>query len=87
MSRVKRAARHGSGTWEVRIDGQTVNVHFARIVYRCAVCLSVLQVLDHGLKCKVDTTHRGFVHRDESTQKVDILSTQLLETEIRIYGR
>jgi hypothetical protein len=49
----------------VKINGRMVDLYGARIVYRCAVCLGDLRIVNSGLKCKADETHRGFVHRDE----------------------
>ena len=53
------------GGHKININGEWVNIHYARLVYRCAICLSGLKRVDAGLKCKQDESHRGFVHQTE----------------------
>lgn len=49
----------------VRIDGRTIDINFARIVYCCRVCGSELKKRDAGLVCIANPEHRRFIHRDE----------------------
>lgn len=50
----------------IKINGQDVNIDFARIVYRCAECLGRLRRKDAGLVCCNNEQHRGFIHRNEA---------------------
>ena len=67
----KQSRLHARGTpggWLIRINGKSVNVYFARIVYRCRECLCKLEIRRAGLECLKDETHRGFIHKDEATK-------------------
>lgn len=57
-----------SGGHLIRIEGRRVNIHLARLVYRCAHCYGPLEKKEFGLKCQADPEHRGFVHRNVVAQ-------------------
>jgi len=60
-----RDTRSGTiGGHHIRIDGKRVDINLARIVYRCRQCSGKLKRHNFGLKCKGNSTHRGFIHRD-----------------------
>lgn len=68
MSRVKRQMRNTRTSHAIHINGQWVNIDFARIVYRCAECYSELKRQGAGLVCVRDDKHRRFIHqRDVET--------------------
>ena len=59
--------RHATGH-TITIAGKRLNIHYARLVYRCEVCHSNLERHNAGLKCVANHDHRGFIHRNEATQ-------------------
>ena len=65
MSRFRRSPRVVGGH-SIKINGQLLNVHYARIVYKCAECFGDLERHDFGLRCQNDHGHRHFIHRDEA---------------------
>ena len=67
MSRLARREARTRGGATVRISGKTVNLYYARIVYRCEECLGDLELRNAGLVCKADHNHKGFIHRDDAT--------------------
>jgi len=56
--------RGSSGGHIIRIEDQRVNIHLARLVYRCGHCYGPLVRVEFGLKCQADPEHRGFIHRN-----------------------
>lgn len=57
-----------SGGHKIKIKGRLVNVHLARIVYRCEACHGNLERHNKGLRCTTNPAHRGFVHRSQAEQ-------------------
>ena len=66
MSRVKRQMRNTRISHAVKINGEWINIAFARIVYRCAVCHSELKRRDAGLVCIRDDSHRRFIKQADA---------------------
>ncbi len=72
----------------IKIEGRVLNILFAKIVYRCAICHCKLERRRVGLECLLDETHRGFVHRDDAKKikaKVDE-QTNEIEAAYEIVG-
>lgn len=65
MSKVKLQMRNTRISHAIKINGELINIDFARIVYRCAVCHSELKKQNAGLVCARDTKHRRFIHQRE----------------------
>ena len=64
-----RPNRLGSGGGHyLKIRGERINIHIARLMYRCEVCFSKLERVDFGLKCKANRGHKGIVHQREIEQ-------------------
>lgn len=70
MSRYTRLHAETTGGHVIRIAGRPLNIHFARIVYRCGECFGELRKKNAGLVCKTDPSHRGFIHRDDARAKM-----------------
>lgn len=74
--RSRQAKFHARGTpggHMIRIGGERLNIHFARIKYLCIHCLGELRIKNFGLKCTLNDTHYGFIRNDEAkkiTQEV-----------------
>ena len=68
MSRLARKEARTTGGATVRICGKVVNLYLARIVYRCEECLGELELWNAGIICKVDHSHKGFVHQTEAAK-------------------
>lgn len=69
MTRIAR--RRTTGGHDILICGNLVNVHLAKIVYKCSECFDDLERVNMGLKCVGNPEHRGFIHRDEAQQIKD----------------
>lgn len=80
MSRFNRSPRTAGGH-AISIGGKKVNIHFARIVYKCAECLGDLERHNMGLRCKSDHNHRRFIHRDEAEKIKQQQQQQMAEVE------
>lgn len=63
---VKRREAFVRGQATIKINGKTLNLYFAKQVYRCAECLSPLRYRNSGLACSENDEHRGFIHREEA---------------------
>ena len=81
MTRIARRAARTTGGHDIRICGKLVNIHLAKIVYKCEHCFGDLERHGMGLRCKSNHEHRGFIHRDrvgeieqQQAQNVDALS-------------
>lgn len=61
----RKFLRPTEGGHNLKIGGKLVNIHLARIVYKCEECFGDLKRVDFGLKCIANPAHRGFIHRDE----------------------
>jgi len=59
----RRAAMTTGGHDLTTIHGERINIHLAKIVYKCLYCLSDLEIKNHGLKCSDNHQHYGFIHR------------------------
>jgi hypothetical protein len=53
------------GGHDLHIKGKVVNIHLAKIVYKCEQCWADLIPHGMGLVCANDSAHRGFIHRKE----------------------
>jgi hypothetical protein len=73
-----------SGGHKIKIKGRLVNVHLARIVYRCEACHGQLKRQNKGLCCKANPTHRGFVHQSQA-ERVEQVQAGNLEKLNNIY--
>jgi len=66
MSKVRRdQLRHVTGGNAVHINGESVNIYFARLAYRCAVCFGELEIAGAGVRCAANNEHRRFVRKDD----------------------
>lgn len=81
MSRTKDRIRNTHISHAIKIQGESINIDFARIVYRCIECFGELKRQDAGLVCVNDTTHRRFIHqRDVEAIKAE-QARQLADVE------
>lgn len=72
MSRVKRQMRNSRQPHEIKINGRWLDISFARIVYRCAVCHGPLKRHNAGLICADNPNHRRFIHQRD----VEVIEAQ-----------
>ena len=56
------------GGHKIKIKGKLVNIHLARITYKCQVCHGSLERHNMGLRCIANRNHRGFVHQKQVEQ-------------------
>lgn len=68
----------------ITINGERVNIDYARIVYKCAECLGDLKRHNAGLVCKTDPNHRRFIHRNEGA-KIKAMQAEQLKQVAAIY--
>lgn len=54
------------GGHAITINGEQKNIYYARLAYRCQMCLSELEQYNFGLRCKANLDHRGFIHQREA---------------------
>lgn len=75
-----------SGGHNIKIKGRVVNIHLARIVYRCEVCHAELKRHNKGLRCQANPAHRGFVHqsRVREIEQAQAANIEQLETVYQI---
>lgn len=81
MSRVKRKIRNTRISHAVHINGQWVNIDFARLVYRCAECHGELKRHNAGLVCVNDPNHRRFIHQNDVAAIEAKQAKQMAEVE------
>lgn len=65
----------------MRIGGETYSTISARYAFRCAECLGELEYWNAGLKCKVDHSHRNFVHKRDVAEIQALREQQVAAVE------
>lgn len=60
--------QHAQTANRIKIGGKWHMTAYARIVYRCEECHAELRNYNHGLRCKANLGHRGFIHRDRASE-------------------
>jgi DNA-directed RNA polymerase subunit RPC12/RpoP len=85
MSKVNRdRLRHAVGGHSIKINGKILNIHFARIAYRCEECLGELELHNAGIRCKAQCGGRGFITKAEA-EAIKQNQTQNIETLKEFY--
>jgi hypothetical protein len=84
MTRIARATARTTGGHDIKIDGCLVNIHLAKIIYKCEQCYSGLERYEAGLRCAINQDHRGFIHRDK-VKKIQQQQAQNVDALIEIY--
>lgn len=64
-TRYRASKMQTTGGHNIKIQGRLINIHLARMVYRCGVCFGELELHGSGLRCKADHNHRFFAHQSE----------------------
>ncbi len=82
----RKFSRPTEGGHNIKVNDKLVNIHLARIVYKCEECHGDLKRVDFGLKCISNPRHRGFIHRDEvkAIQARQAQNVERLETVYEI---
>lgn len=72
MHVTKSKYTRGGGSHNIRLLTPTgrraVDVRLVKIVYLCIHCLGRLKVHNSGVQCELNSTHYGYIHRDEAGQ-------------------
>lgn len=84
MTRIARKAARRTGGHDIKIDGRSINIYLARMVYRCGECFGDLERSGAGLRCQANNEHRGFIHRDVA-KKIQQQQAQNVEALSEIY--
>lgn len=83
MSRTKDRMRNTKTSHAIKINGEWINVAFAVITYRCAVCGGRLKRHNAGIICASNPRHRRFVKQAEAEQTETEQQKQLKQIEAR----
>lgn len=68
MSKVRHNIRRTTGDLKMKINGKLVDIYLAKITYKCIHCLGDLELYNAGVRCKENSNHYGFIHRDEASK-------------------
>jgi len=60
--------QHAQTANRIKIGGEWHMTAYARIIFRCEECLGELRNRNHGLCCRTNPAHRGFIHRDKAAE-------------------